>query len=144
MKKHKHNKPRLIEGLPVVDAKHDLLIQIQPNDVKNSKKADPANCAAAVACKRKFKTEVRVYLTKTYIKGKKHWMRYSTPQAISREIISFDRSSIFEPGEYKLNSPGPSQRLGQRKPTGPKETSGSPRHYHHITKNVRSYRDQTK
>lgn len=142
--KKRQRKPYTIEGLPVVDAKHDLHIQIQPNDVKQSKKADPANCAAAVACRRKFKTEVRVYLTKTFIKERKHWVRYSTPQAISREIVSFDRSSIFEPGDYKLNRPAPAARLGMRKPTGPKETSGKPRHYHHITKNVRSYKDQSK
>lgn len=137
-------KTRLIEGLPVVDAKHDLTININKHDIKHSRKGDPANCAAAVSCKRAFKTEVRVYLTKTYIKGKKNWVRYVTPEAISREIISFDRGSNFVPDTYKLKAPTSSQRLGENRPTGPKRESGKPARFHHITKEVRNYKEQSK
>lgn len=141
----KQVKRRLIEGLPVVDAKRGLKIEITKNDVRNSKKGDTTHCAAAVACKRQYKKEVRVYLTKTYIKTGNHWTRFMTPESISREIIASDRGSNFIPGVYKLNAPTKHERLGMHKGYNHKETgTGKPRQVHHMTKEVRSYKEQTK
>lgn len=113
MTKKQKVKIRKYEGLPVVDADKSLLINITSADVKAARKFDPANCAAAMACKRVYKREVRIFRSRAYIKEKNHWVRYMVPQAVSREIISFDRGSQFEPGEYKVNPPSPTNQLGR-------------------------------
>ncbi len=143
-KKRKQNKPRLIDGLPVVDATHSLKLDITKNDVRNSKKADPSNCAAAVACRREYKKDVKVFLTKTYIKEKKHWVRYETPERISREIIAFDRGSNFVPDIYELKAPAVSNTLAYQrtqKKSGPRLKKGESKRPHHMTKEVRGYRE---
>ncbi len=102
----------MYEGLPVIDATRNLQLDITKSDVSKSKKNDPANCAAAVCAKRELHKEVRVFLSRTYVKEKNHWTRYLNPEAISREIISFDRGSSFEPGRYVATAPTESQKIG--------------------------------
>jgi hypothetical protein len=49
------------------------------------------------------------------IKGDKA-TRFRTPEAVTREIISFDRHADFAPGRYSLAPPGKSDTLeGKRK-----------------------------
>ena len=129
MTKKTTKKQRLFEKWPVVDAAEDAHIVITPHDVKTSKQKDPGHCAAALAGRREFHTEVRVHLSRTYVKDTKQrrWIRYITPEQISREIISFDRGAGFEPGEYELRAPVGSMRLGAYKQTGPKKTKGPKR-----------------
>lgn len=135
--KHKKNKPRLMDGLPVKDAANPLMIHIKQCDIVGSKKADASNCAAARALKREVGSEARVFMTRTYVKVGKVWARFMTPQSISREITAFDRGAAFEPGEYKLSPPCKTARLDHKRPTGPKKkksTSNKPRH---VTASVR-------
>ena len=138
MKKHK--KPSTYKGLPLIDADDDLNIEVFKSDVAKSKRSDPGNCAAAVASKRILKTEVEVHLSRTYVKdpNKKAWIRFITPESVGREITSFDRSSIFEPGKYVLKAPGPGQRLGQYpKRRGIDTGTGRKKMKQHMTVNVR-------
>lgn len=101
-------KRRMLEGLPVIDADHGLVIEIKKNpDITGASKADPGNCAAARALERTLGSEARVFLTRTYVRVGKVWQRFVTPEAISREITAFDRGAKFEPGEYVLNPPSP-------------------------------------
>ncbi len=128
------------EGLPVVDGHEDIDLVINKNDVENSRKKDPNNCAAAMAGRRELKTDVRVYLTRTYVKDAKHerWVRFITPRSISTEIISFDRGASFEPGEYTLKAPIETQKLGySARRGGIKTGTGKKRKKNHITTNVR-------
>lgn len=134
----KARKSRLLEGLPIEDADHGYVLEIKKNDILGASKADASNCAAARALKRCLGAEARVYLTRTYIKVGKKWQRFITPEAISREITAFDRGAQFEPGEYILNPPAPTQKLTYRaKPTGPKKDKGKPSRAHHVTASVR-------
>src|SRR5258705_232007 len=105
MKRRMKRKDQLFEGLPLVDADNDIELHIKPIDIKNSRKNDAANCAAAKAGQRELKRDIRVFISRTYIKNKKHWVRFITPPSISREITSFDRGASFEPGEYTLKAP---------------------------------------
>src|SRR5258706_13584318 len=98
--KKKTRKTRTFEGLPVIDATNDIELHVLPVDVKGASKKNPASCAAAKAGQRELKKDVRVFISRTYVKEKKNWVRYFTPQSASREIISFDRGSSFEPGTY--------------------------------------------
>jgi hypothetical protein len=129
---------RTLEGLPVIDATHGLRLKIKKPDITGSSKADPTNCAAARALKREAGADARVYLTRTYVKVGRVWMRFMTPESISREITAFDRGAAFEPGEYVLTPPSVTQRLGAVKPTGPKKTrNGRSTRPRHVTASVR-------
>ena len=67
-KVRKSHKKLMFEGLPLVDAAQDVAIVITKKDATESKKKDPASCAAALAGRREFKTDVRVYMTRMYVK----------------------------------------------------------------------------
>lgn len=139
-KQRRKSKPRTYEGLPVVDAIRPINLEINKLDVAHAKKSDPANCAAALAGKRILHKEVRVFLTRTYVKEKKHWVRYITPQSVSREIISFDRGAAFEPGEYKMDRPSPGQKLGiKRGKSTHASKSNNRKGPYHATVNVRPF-----
>ncbi len=127
-------------GLPVKDATKNLEIEIEKVDVVGSRKKDPMNCAAARALKREYKCpEAAVFSSRTYLKEKDHWVRYITPEAVTREIISFDRGSEFEPGSYELKKPSKMEKLGSHvgAKTGPKENK---RKKYHLTANVRNWK----
>lgn len=113
-RRKKNQKVSMYKGLPLIDATSDLEIEIKKGDISTARKKDPANCAAANAAKRILKTEVEVHISRIYVKKNKKWVRYKTPERISREITSFDRGSIFEPGDYTFKAPNPSCRLGVR------------------------------
>ena len=142
MKNKKTRKPRLLEGLPVIDAKEPLTITVLDKDIKTARKSDPSNCAAANAGKRELHKDVRVFLTRTYIKEKKHWVRYITSEAASREIIAFDRGSAFCPGEYKLNPVPESQKIGIYRGIKTSEKGRIRNRPRHVTANVREWRDR--
>lgn len=141
----KKRKTRLFEGLPVVDATRKLRLEITGGDIEISKKANPAQCAAARAITRQFKTEARVFMTKTYVKQKNRWVRFETPNSIGREITAFDRGANFEAGEYTIIPVSPAARLGTHR----KKNKNGKNHKHvtrkyHVTANVRSYSDNVK
>ena len=137
MKKHKQ---AMYKGLPLIDATKDLKIKVTKPDVKAARKNDPSNCAAAIATKRQLKAEVEVHISRTYVKDNKNkvWIRFLTPESVSREITSFDRSSIFELGNYILKAPHAGQKLGIYRGKSTK-TGGGKRRYnpYHITANIR-------
>jgi len=140
MKKKRRRAASTYKGLPLIDAEDDLEIEVLKSDVSKSRKNDPANCAAAVASKRILKTDVEVHLSRTYVKSPDEyaWIRFVTPPSIGREITSFDRSSIFEPGNYTLKAPSASARLGHRPQRKGIDTgTGRKRVKYHLTANVR-------
>jgi hypothetical protein len=134
-------KPHLYKGLPLIDAPLGISVELEivKSDVTGARRNDPALCAAARAAQRHFKTDVEVHLSRTYVKtkDKKAWIRYRTPEAISREIVSFDRSSQFEPGSYMLKAAPASDRLGQHKGASTPKTGAKKRRAMHFTANVR-------
>ena len=132
-----------MDGLPVKDANHPLVLNIKTCDIQGSKKADASNCAAARALKRELGSQAKVYLTRTYVKVGKVWARFITPQSISREIVAFDRGAQFEPGEYVLNPPSKKQRLGIKRKSGASgKHTGNGKKVRHITASVRQMKDK--
>jgi hypothetical protein len=135
----------MYKGLPMIDASDDLEIEVLKSDVAKSRKNDPEKCAAAVALNRVTKTDVEVHISRTYVKDKNRWIRFLTPESISREITSFDRSSVFEPGKYILKAPGPGQKLGNYKGKSfMGENKEKRRNPHHMTVNIRESAKKTK
>ena len=141
-KQRKLRKPSLYEGLPVVDAPlgKRLAFTVTKDITKKARSNDPGKCAAAIAASQEYQTEVRVHLTRTYVKApdKKQWICYLTPESISREIVSFDRGHHFEPGVYEVRAADPGNRLGVNRGKSVHPRSGKQRRGpHHITANVR-------
>lgn len=138
MRKHCKD-ARMYKGLPLVDATRDMELRVTKNDVKFAKKNDPRNCAAAVCISRIMKTEAEVHISRTYIKADNKWIRFITPPAIGREITSFDRSAIFESGDYTLKAPPQSQKLGYGRGKGGhvRTETGKKHRVNHMTTNIR-------
>jgi hypothetical protein len=135
-------KIRTFEGLPVVDADQRMTLHIMPNDIEKANKKNPALCAAARAAQRELGTDVRVFLTRTYVKHAKKWVRFLTPQSVGREIVSFDRGATFEPGEYTFTPAPPAARLGVVRSPTPKNrqregTTARTAKARHVTGNIR-------
>jgi hypothetical protein len=140
-KKQGWSAQRKLDGLKVVDATEDLELRILPKDVKASKKKDPENCAAAVACKRTYHRDVKVFMSRMYVKDSKHkrWIRYIVPEAVAREIVAFDRGSEFMADNYLFKAPSENSRLGhyhsgKTKNRPPSSRRRAPMHF---TTNVR-------
>jgi hypothetical protein len=125
------------KGLPLVDATEDLDIEVKKGDISTARKKSPEACAMANAGKRVLQTEVEVHMSRIYVKKNNKWIRYMTPERTSREITSFDRGSIFEPGDYTFKAPSHSAQLGKYVHRGGKRGESGKQIKHRITMNVR-------
>ena len=125
----------------VVDATKDNKIEVTKKDTTSATVRNHKACAMAVACKRKLELDgVIMSISTAYlIKGNKA-TRYKVPQAVSREIVAFDRDATFEPGEYHLKAISKGQTLGRDK--GPSfagtRTAPSSKRFRHKTDGIRS------
>jgi hypothetical protein len=97
----------------VEDATEDLGISVTAKDAKYSRRKSPDCCAMAKACQRSYDGAIISLATAYVIKGKKA-IRYKVPQAVTRELVSFDRNHEFAPGDYVLKAPPKTARLGPR------------------------------
>ena len=126
-----------IDGLPVVDAKKPVTLQVTKRDISHADVKDPANCAAARACTRQLGTEARIHLSRVYLKQARprRWDRYVTPPQLRNELIAFDRGGTFAPGAFVLWVPQPTQQLGARpgRPSGNTAHPKRRRGYHRVT-----------
>lgn len=123
----------------VQDADDNLQVHVSAKD-NNGRLKNHAECALAVACKRKEKADGVIISVKTaYVVKGKLAIRYRVGEAVSREVVSFDRKGGFEPGNYTLSKPSPSNRLGHPI-TGPRTTTIKRRRpaFRHETENVRT------
>lgn len=130
------------KGLPIVDAKRPIDIDVIPTDVRKGNKGSATTCAYAVAIKRQTHcVEARVFRTVTYVTYKTRIVRYKTPEAAARELIAFDRGGSFQADVYRFRPFPKSLRLvsngGSRKPTGPKKSKSRKKRVHHVTTMVR-------
>jgi hypothetical protein len=100
-----------IAGKKVVDAKKPAKILITKRDVVVGDNKNPSSCAAAIAAKRDVPEclSARVHIGRVYIEHKDKWVRYLTPDALRTEIVAFDRGGSFQPGEYVLKAPSPTE-----------------------------------
>ena len=134
--------PKLIDGLPIFNATRPVIIHITEGDINKATKKETNSCAVAKACIRELHAkEVRVHLTRVYIRSNTmNWVRYLTPARLKSEIIAFDRGGKFVPGEFKL--PKPPANYASGKQTGSKTNQnikgkkGKHRAYH-VTRDVR-------
>ncbi len=127
-----------IDGLPVFDAGKSITVEILPEDIRKGRARSPGACAAALACKRYFKTkEAFVNVGRTYIRQKDHWLRYLTTGALRSEIVAVDRGGKFSPGEYTLLKPQPSRAQDTSRDKGGRSKPKVKRFPYHLTADVR-------
>jgi hypothetical protein len=123
-----------IDGLPVVDAKKPLKLEITRADCNLATRKNPGCCAVAKACGRELKIRgVRVHLSRLYLLSGKAWTRYLVHSSLRSEIIAFDRGGKFQPGVYTFQAPNPNKRLGSGGGKAKNPGTGKP-------KTVRSYK----
>jgi hypothetical protein len=128
----------------VEDADEPMVLIVLASDIKAANRKDPGSCAIACAARRTFNTkEVRVHLSRIYVRDGDVWLRYMTPKSLRTEIVAYDRGGSFEPGEHWLAAPPPSKQTGRMQGTPTSQNKrrrrrvrhqNMPRHY---TENVR-------
>jgi hypothetical protein len=98
----------------VVDAKQKVLIKVTKHDCDSATKKAPGDCAMAKAFKREYDGAI-ISMARAYLVKGNVATRYAVPQAVQREIVSFDRHADFAPGEYTLGPVlGETNKLGNR------------------------------
>lgn len=120
----------------IVDATKPVEVSVNRRDCKVSKRLNPSECALATAAKRELKSDgVIIGMGTSYIIRGKQAIRFETPNSVKHEIISFDRHSDFAPGDYYLNPPSPSKKLGKhnKSKTGGKYKSAR-RKFHKVAR----------
>jgi hypothetical protein len=102
-----------IAGKKVVDAKRPVKIVITERDTKDGDNKNPSSCAAALAAKRDVPDciSARVHIGRVYIEHRDKWVRYMTPESLRTEIVAFDRGGSFQPGDYVLKAPSPTETI---------------------------------
>jgi hypothetical protein len=97
----------------VSDAPEPIIVEVTKADNRSAKVKNHKACAMAVACKRSEHADgVIVSLTRAYVIKGNQAVRYSLPESVAREVVSFDREAGFDVGEYHLGAPGPAAKLG--------------------------------
>lgn len=102
---------RLFNGLPVVDAKHELRVHVLKEDIAVSKRKDPTNCVYANACRRQFGSHsVAFFRHVAYLewidkRGNSKIKRFALPKRTTDSIMVFDRAGVADPGGYLLAPP---------------------------------------
>ncbi len=127
----------------VVDATKSLAVRVTKKDCDNASSNMPDECAVAKAIQRQHLSAIISSTTSYVIDGDKA-VRYKTPMAINKEIVSFDRSHVFAPGDYKLNAPSKHEKLGRRdRPQFSKsrDAAKQPHRLYHKTAGIRSLGD---
>jgi hypothetical protein len=122
-----------IDGIEVVDSKVDMWLGVSDDHVAQSKqingRANGEACAgwcSAMATKGVHGAAINLavcYILKGTAKNKK-WHRFWTSPSLRTEIISYDRSGVFHPGDYPLHAVPKSARA-QR---GKAHSLGAPKH----------------
>jgi hypothetical protein len=123
----------------VVDAKRDITVEITKRDASVGQSKDHRKCVVAETCKKKLKLDdAIVAVRRAYLIRGDTAVRYSVPEAVSRELISFDRGGSFAPGMYKLKAPPKIKPRGTGTRHQGDPRPGQLRHRRHETQDVRA------
>jgi hypothetical protein len=106
---------RVFNGLPVADAKKEMVIHAIDADIKSAKRGDPLNCVFAKACLRIFGSHnVAFFRNYAYVEKGAKIERFSLPKATRDSVMVFDKAGAAEPGGYLLRPPSPGDTLDRR------------------------------
>ncbi len=94
-------------GIPTVDAKAPLFLEVVASDIKRAVQKNPTCCAFANATKRGIPGVQRVYFFRScaWIEYEDRMIRYLLPNNLRAEVDKFDKTKTMAPGIYGLASP---------------------------------------
>lgn len=125
----------------VRDAKKSIVVHVSTSDCKKSTQKSPNSCAMAQAFRRKHDGAI-ISLSVAYIVDGNKAVKFRVPQAVSRELVSFDRHNDFAVGAYKLIKISRGNRMGERtkedRHLNPKRSHRNKEVISHRTTGVRS------
>lgn len=109
----------------VKDAKRSLQINVSEADCRSPGVKKHKSCALAEACKSMREIDGAIIsISAAYLIKGDTATRYKVPVSVSREIVAFDRSGGFEPGEYWLDKP--QNKLGSPEGSGSRQRRKKP------------------
>jgi hypothetical protein len=104
--------------LEVIDARKDLRVFIQPEDVRSATVKDPGCCVFAQACKRQFAaSKVLFWRRVAYVElpgpdGKRRVERFILSREMRDLIENFDRGNpVADVAGFELKKPPPAETL---------------------------------
>jgi len=93
-------------GLKLTDATRPIVVGVAVDDILKSRTKNSKCCAFARAAKREPGVRAAYFFRSTaFLEFGDRMVRYSLPQSVQKEIVSFDRGGIMAPGEYELRPP---------------------------------------
>jgi hypothetical protein len=111
-----------MKNTDIINADEPLTIDV-PAPLTNSKRRRNAyHCVFAEACMKLPRVaEAIVHVSTAYIRweGEEHFTRYRVPVSLRDQIVSFDKTGGFDPGEYRLVPIQPSHRAWGKRQGGP-------------------------
>jgi hypothetical protein len=114
---HLKNKPYVYKraellGIPVMDAIGSQKVIVLKEDVARAMKMKSEHCALARAALR-IPGVVAAYFFRScaFLEYPDKMVRFTLPQSVQKEIVSFDRARVFADGVYQISPPPPSSRL---------------------------------
>jgi hypothetical protein len=120
--KRQSGKLRFFDGLPVREARGNILVKPTQDDIDHALRHNPQQCAYALCLKRMLQTKrVFVYHTVAYIEtadeaGNPIMERYMIRNSAYHYIQAFDKGEPTTPGGFTLHKPNPSYTLeGKRR-----------------------------
>ncbi len=110
-------------GATLVDATETLVLTVTKAHTKGGKPGDPIACPLVRSAISAGAVEVMVGNKIANIifndpkrKGRYVAKRYTLPKATSDMITIFDKTKVFEPGDYLFDIPSPGRRLDYVRP----------------------------
>jgi hypothetical protein len=128
---------RTFKGMPVKEARANILLQPSVADIKGATQESPTNCAFARFIKRTYDTPtVYVFKTRCFIQtldetGAPMLERFVVRTYAREYVIKFDGGQKVDPGGFVLYAPKPSQTLKYKERINrrsPHKTQGTPLH----------------
>ena len=128
---------RSYKGMPVREARANILLQPSKDDIKGATQESPTNCAFARFIKRTYNSpSVFVFKTRAFIQtldeaGEAVLERFVVRSYAREYVIKFDGGAKVDPGGFVLYAPKFSQTLKYKErlnKRAPHKTKGAPLH----------------
>lgn len=135
-----------IDGIEVINAAVDALIEVSQADIDNAIPMDKERCPLALSGKRTMPGAVRTlaYKSRYYVLREipsgdglgwvsMVWERYNVTKSLLIQEAIIDNGGRFSPGKYLLKAPTASRRTGKQQGSDkrpPKDENTPKREYH--------------
>jgi hypothetical protein len=143
-------KQRFFQGIPVREARGDILVKPTKGDIDKAIPHDPENCVYAVCVKRMLSTQhAYVYTNVAYIetqdeKGDAIMERYMVRNSAKHWMQRYDKGEEVKPGGFVLHKAPPSYTLEAKARYGRRWVKANPERIKMHYKNAQAKRKAPK